>query len=60
MAFTNSSALANSDPDNPKAAKHLPKADVEAFSKALVPFEKTAVASDYPASCWVPTTSCIS
>jgi hypothetical protein len=35
-AFTNSSALAYSDPDKPKAAKHLPKALLEQFSNALV------------------------
>jgi len=35
-AFTSSSALANSVPCNPNVAKHLPKAEVAAFSKALV------------------------
>ena len=41
-AFTNSSALAYSEPDSPKAAKHLPKAELEQFSNALVLFIKDA------------------
>jgi hypothetical protein len=35
-AFANSSAEANSVPCNPKLAKHLPKLEVAAFSKAEV------------------------
>ena len=39
-AFTNSSALAYSEPDNPNAAKHLPNALELQFSNALVLFIK--------------------